>query len=91
VDLRRSRAEIGYWTVPWARRRGVATRGLRLLSQWTAAALAVRRLELYAEPGNLASQQVAEAAGYVRGQLVRNGIALRGRRRDVVRFTFHPR
>jgi len=47
----------------------------------------MRRVDLYAEPANLASQRVAESAGFVRGTVVRGGIALRGRRRDVVRFT----
>jgi RimJ/RimL family protein N-acetyltransferase len=50
----------------------------------------LRRLELYAEPGNDASQRVAQRAGFVRGDLVRGGIALRGRRRDVVRFVLQP-
>ncbi len=84
----RARGEIGYWTSPWARRQGVATRALQLLSGWALdpQGLGLRRLELYAEPVNLASQEVARRAGYVRGDLVRGGIALRGRRRDVIRF-----
>ena len=59
-----------------------------LLSDWAVApaGLGLRRVELYAEPDNRASQMVAERAGFVRGDLVRGGIALRGRRRDVVRF-----
>ena len=87
VDVDRGRGEIGYWTAPWARRRGVATRSLQLLSQWALADLGLPRLHLYAEPTNLVSQHVAENAGFVRGDLVRGGISLRGRRRDVVRFT----
>ncbi len=87
VDVRRGRAEIGYWTAPWARRTGVATRALVLLSGWALTDLGMRRVELYAEPMNDASQRVAELAGFVRGELVRGGIALRGRRRDVIRFT----
>jgi len=92
VDLERSRAEIGYWTAPWARGGGIATRALGLLSAWAIAAdgLGLRRVELYAEPGNEQSQRVAERSGFVRGDLVRGGIALRGRRRDVVRFVLTP-
>ncbi|HMS61143.1 MAG TPA: GNAT family N-acetyltransferase [Solirubrobacteraceae bacterium] len=92
VDLERSRAEIGYWTAPWARGGGVATRALTLLAGWAVgpAGLGLRRIELYAEPGNDASQRVAQRAGFVRGDLVRGGIALRGRRRDVVRFVLQP-
>jgi len=88
VDIERARGEIGYWTAPWARREGVASRALALLAGWAIApgGLGLRRVELYAEPDNLASQMVAERARFQRGDLVRGGIALRGRRRDVVRF-----
>lgn len=86
VDVAAGRAEIGYWTAPWARRRQVASRGLVLLSDWALRALGLDRLELYAEPSNRASQVVAEQAGYRRGELVHGGITLRGRRRDVLRF-----
>ena len=86
VDFAGGRSEIGYWTAPWARRQRVASRGLVLLSEWALRALCLDRLELYAEPSNRASQLVAEQAGYRRGELVRGGITLRGRRRDVVRF-----
>ena len=91
VDLTGRRAEIGYWTAPWARRRGVASRALALLSGWAVAELRLDRLELFAEPSNLVSQRVAELAGYVRGDLVRGGITLRGRRHDVVRFVHAAR
>jgi RimJ/RimL family protein N-acetyltransferase len=87
VDRDRARAEIGYWTAPWARRRGVATRALGLLAGWATEQAGIERLELFAEPTNLVSQRVALACGFARGDLVRGGIALRGRRRDVIRFT----
>ncbi len=87
VDRHRGRTEIGYWTAPWARRQGVAARALRLLADWALSDLGMRRVDLYAEPTNLASQRVAESAGFERGNVVRGGIALRGRRRDVIRFT----
>ena len=92
VDMHRRRTEIGYWTAPWARRSGVASGALALLSGWAVepVGLGLRRVELYAEPDNLASQMVAERAGFRRGDLVRGGIALRGRRRDVVRFVLEP-
>ena len=85
-----ARAEIGYWTAPWSRGRGVATRGLKLMSGWALSELRLERLELYAEPANVVSHRVAVAAGFVRGDLVRGGITLRGRRRDVLRFVLAP-
>ena len=87
VSLTRRRSEIGYWTAPWARGQGVAQTALELLSSWALEALGLERLDLYAEPENESSQRVAERAGYKRGALVRSGIALRGRRYDVVRYS----
>jgi RimJ/RimL family protein N-acetyltransferase len=87
VSLTRRRAEIGYWTAPWARSQGVAQAALELLSDWALGPLGLERLDLYVEPENETSQRVAERAGYKRGALVRSGIALRGRRYDMLRFT----
>ena len=87
VSLARRRSEIGYWTAPWARSRGVAQTALELLSGWALGPLGLERLDLYVEPENESSQRVAGRAGYTRGALVRSGIALRGRRYDVIRFS----
>jgi RimJ/RimL family protein N-acetyltransferase len=87
VSLTRRRSEIGYWTAPWARGQGVAQTALELLSNWALGPLGLERLDLYVEPENESSQRVAERAGYKRGALVRSGIALRGRRYDVVRYS----
>lgn len=89
ISLTRRRSEIGYWTAPWARGQGVAQAALELLSGWALGPLGLKRLDLYVEPENERSQRVAQRAGYTRGALVRSGIALRGRRYDVIRFTFH--
>jgi RimJ/RimL family protein N-acetyltransferase len=57
---------IGYWIAPWARGRGLATAALRLLGGWAVAEGGVDRLELTTDPDNVASQRVAEKAGFVR-------------------------
>jgi RimJ/RimL family protein N-acetyltransferase len=59
-------AEAGYWVAPDARRRGVATGGLRLLTGWAFDTLGLRRLELQVMAGNVASERVARRAGYRR-------------------------
>jgi RimJ/RimL family protein N-acetyltransferase len=67
IDVRLGEiGSIGYWVGPWARNRGVATRALRLLGAWAIRDGGVRRLELITHPDNLASQRVAEKAGFVR-------------------------
>lgn len=59
-------AEAGYWVAPEARRRGVATGGLELLTAWAFGTLGLRRLELHVMAGNVASERVARRAGYRR-------------------------
>ena len=57
-------AEVGWWTSPWARGRGVAARAAALVTDW-AFALGVARVEAHVEPANTASRRVAEKAGFV--------------------------
>jgi len=60
--------EIGYWTHPAARGRGIMTEAVRLTVRHALdpEGLDRRRLVLYAAAGNAASNAVAEAAGFTR-------------------------
>jgi RimJ/RimL family protein N-acetyltransferase len=55
--------EVGYWLERSARGRGVATRALRLVSDWACRELG-ERLLLQADVRNSASRRVAEKAGF---------------------------
>jgi RimJ/RimL family protein N-acetyltransferase len=55
--------EVGYWLEREARGRGVATRALRLVTDWACQDLGVRLL-LQADVRNLASRRVAEKTGF---------------------------
>jgi RimJ/RimL family protein N-acetyltransferase len=82
--------QIGYWVAPWARRRRVATRALVLLSRWALATLPLFRLQVTAAPDNVASQAVAERAGFRREGLLRSYAEIKGWRRDLVMFSRLP-
>jgi len=53
-----------YWVAPWARRTGVATRALRLLTGWAEGPLGLGVVLLEIREENAASRAVATAAGY---------------------------
>lgn len=63
--------EIGYWTAPHARGRGVASRAARLLSDWAFRELGLVRVGVLVAVGNAASQAAAEKAGFAREGVLR--------------------
>jgi RimJ/RimL family protein N-acetyltransferase len=82
---------IGYWITPGARGRGVCTAALVLLSTWAVRELGLGRLELMTDPENVASQRVAEKAGYAREAVLRSVLEYRdGTRADAVMFSLLP-
>ena len=84
IDLEQGTAATGYWVLPGARRRGIATAALRLLARWAFDQLAIARLELTCGPDNEASQRVAARCGFVREGLLRSHTPFKGGRRDTV-------
>lgn len=64
--------EIGYVTGAAARGKGVATRTLRLLTDWGFSQLGLERIELWIDVTNKGSERVAERAEYVREGVLRS-------------------
>lgn len=81
-----SAVEVGYWTAPWARRRGYAAEAARALADW-AFLHGAEQVHLLTFPGNTASQGVARRAGFRPDGIRRRAIArLDGSREDAVVF-----
>jgi RimJ/RimL family protein N-acetyltransferase len=57
-------ARVGYWVLPEARGRQVATRALTLVARWAFAELCLYRLELGHALGHDASCRIAERCGF---------------------------
>jgi len=83
-------AEVGYWLRREARGHGAATTAVRLVAGWAFGELGIRRLNLQTAPENLASQRVAERAGFTREGLLRAWLPTAGGRRDSVMFSLLP-
>jgi ribosomal-protein-alanine N-acetyltransferase len=81
---------IGYWLLPCARGRGLATRAVHLLTGWTVHDLGITRLRLFAEPANERSQRVAERSGFLRIGILPGHDEIDGRPIDHVLFVFPP-
>ncbi len=83
-------AEVGYWLVPSARGRGIATRSVQLLSAWSIAELGIARVQLMTFVDNEPSQRVAERAGFTREGVLRAWAEHRGALMDHVMFSLLP-
>jgi RimJ/RimL family protein N-acetyltransferase len=73
---------VGYWVRADARGRGIATRALRLVCDWATQ----RPLQLTTHPENLASQRVAEKAGFRRIGTTSDHPAFRDGTREAILF-----
>ncbi len=88
--VRVGRGNVGYWLLPEARGKGLATRAVLLVARWALRELALARLGLLAEAWNERSQQVAEHSGFQREGVLRSYAEIDGRRVDYVSFSLVP-
>lgn len=64
-------ATLGCWVAPWARRRRIGTRSLRLVAGWTFATTSVFRLDAFIMVGNEPTERMVELAGFQREGVLR--------------------
>jgi RimJ/RimL family protein N-acetyltransferase len=82
--------EIGYWTAPWARRRGLMTRAVRVLARWGFHEFALRRVELIIAVDNEPSNRLAAKAGFTREGVLRQYRENKGVWRDHAMWSLLP-
>ena len=73
-------SRVGYWVLPAARGRGVATRALDLVARWAFTDLGLHRLELGHAVGHEASCTVARRGGFRYEGTLRGSMFAAGRR-----------
>jgi RimJ/RimL family protein N-acetyltransferase len=74
--------EVGFLVAPPARGRGYAPAALAAITRWGFDELGLHRVQWRAEVGNEASRRVAEKAGYRMEGVLRQSLAVNGRRCD---------
>ncbi len=83
-------SEIGYWVAPWGRGQGLAVEAVLAIARWLLHEQGFERMVLRAATGNLASQRVAEKAGFLREGIARNAGFTNSGRVDLVVFSCIP-
>lgn len=83
IDAEARELELGYLILPAERGRGLATELLRELTDWAFAVHQPIRIGLMIDADNIASQKVAERAGYQLEGTLRSTHVKAGRRADV--------
>lgn len=84
-----TRAALGYWLVPCARGRGLATAAARTLTSWAFEAMGLEQIELAILPENTPSRRVAERLGATPEGLRPNSHEAGGRWWDMEIYTLH--
>ena len=83
----RHEAALGYWLLPSARGRGLATTAARILSEWGFQELGLERVELAILPENAASHTVASRLGATCQGLQRGSHLAGGRPWDMIVYS----
>lgn len=82
--------EVGYFVRGGLRRKGIGKRAVRLISRWALEDLGLARLQITVLSENIASQHLAESAGYSREGVLLSWIEIKGARVDAVIHSLLP-
>lgn len=92
IDVKRAdwlngNCEIGYWTMPAQRGRGIMSEALKLLAHWVLIEQGFTRVEVRIASQNFASQRVAEKAGFIREGIARKAGRVHAGRVDLIIYS----
>jgi RimJ/RimL family protein N-acetyltransferase len=90
INRTASRCVAGYLIAPSARRRGFASRALRLVCAYAFEELHLARVEVTIEPENHASRATAQSVGFREEGLLRSYLHIAGARRDMLMYSLLP-
>ncbi|WP_328318070.1 GNAT family N-acetyltransferase [Streptomyces sp. NBC_00388] len=74
INRHMCRATVGYWVLPEARGRGIATRALELCTRWAFEEAGLHRIELGHAVAHTASCRIADRCGYAYEGTRRDGM-----------------
>jgi len=92
IDVKRAEwingeCEIGYWTMPEHRGHGYMAQALDILSRWVLLSQGFTRTYVRVAVENIASQRVAEKAGFIREGIARQAGRVHSGRVDLVIYS----
>jgi RimJ/RimL family protein N-acetyltransferase len=90
IEREANQAEIGYVVAREARGRGIASRALRLVTDYAFREIGLDRVQLLISKDNAPSLHVAERCGYVCEGVLRSLYFKSGRRADTVVYSKLP-
>ncbi len=90
IERDQQQAEIGYVVAREARGRGIATRALRLVTDYALGEAGLDRVQLLIDVENEPSLRVAERCGYMREGVARSLYVKPGRRADMAVYSMLP-
>jgi len=86
-DREAKRAELAYWTATSARNQGVATAAVRIMAAYGFEELGLIRIQILAPVQNLASQRVADRAGFTNEGVLRSYRKIAGEQMDLIMYS----
>jgi RimJ/RimL family protein N-acetyltransferase len=83
----RGHCDLGYWLIPAARRRGLGTEAVRLVSRWVLTHTGVHRLAAQVVPDNVPSIALLRNLGFSEEGVLRRWLWIEDDAVDVIQFS----